>query len=179
LKPIKQAKRYAKMFINVVGMDGALQALAELTAIENLMNRSGEVRSLLLNPGFSPTERENAIKKIAEKAKLSENVVKFVIHLSENRVIAALSEIVKNATAIYLEKKKQAKAVVFTPGEVSKGHEQRLKAALKKLLDRDVDVEYVMDPSLLGGILVKVGSTMYDSSVKGQLRLLKDELIKG
>ena len=45
--------------------------------------------------------------------------------------------------------------------------------------DPDVDMEYVMDPSLLGGILVKVGSTMYDSSVKGQLRLLKDELIKG
>jgi len=106
-------------------------------------------------------------------------VVKFVIFLTENRVVAALSEILKTATAIYLEKKKQAKAVVFTPVEVSKGHEERLKASLKKLLDRDVDIEYVMDPSLLGGILVKVGSTMYDSSVKGQLRLLKDELIKG
>jgi len=179
LKPVKQAKRYAKMFINVVGMDAALQALTELTAVEQLMNRSGEVRSLLLNPGFSSMEREGAIRKIADKAKLSENVVKFVMYLTENRVIAALSDIVKNATAIYLEKKKQAKAVVFTPVEVSKIHEERLKASLKKLLDRDVDVEYVLDPSLLGGILVKVGSTMYDSSVKGQLRLLKDELIKG
>jgi len=106
-------------------------------------------------------------------------VVKFVIYLTEIRVIAALSEIVKTATAIYLEKMKQAKAVVFTPVEVSKGHEERLKISLKKLLDRDVNIEYVLDPSLLGGILVKVGSTMYDSSVKGQLRLLKDELIKG
>lgn len=179
MKPIKQAKRYAKMFINVVGMDAALQALAELTAIEHLMNRSEEVRSLLLNPGFSQTEKEEAIRKIAETAKLSENVVKFVIYLTENRVVAALSEIVRTATAIYLEKKKQAKALVFTPVAVSKAHEERLKVSLKKLLDRDVDVEYVMDPSLLGGILVKVGSTMYDSSVKGQLRLLKDELIKG
>jgi F0F1-type ATP synthase delta subunit len=50
---------------------------------------------------------------------------------------------------------------------------------LKKLIDRDVDLETVLDPSLLGGVLVKVGSTMYDSSIKGQLRLLKDELIKG
>ncbi|MBI5847126.1 MAG: ATP synthase F1 subunit delta [Nitrospirae bacterium] len=179
MKPVKQAKRYAKMFINVVGMDAALQALTELTAVEQLMSRSGDVRSLLLNPGFSQTEREGAIRKIADKAKLSENVTKFVMYLAENRLVAALSEIVKNATAIYLEKKKQAKAVVFTPVEVSKGHEERLKASLKKLLDRDVDVEYVLDASLLGGILVKVGSTMYDSSVKGQLRLLKDELIKG
>jgi len=179
LKPVKQAKRYAKMFINVVGMDAALKALTELAAIEQLMNRSGEVRSLLLNPGFSQAEKEGAIRKIAEKEKLSDSVVKFVIYLTEIRVIAALSEIVKTATAIYLEKMKQAKAVVFTPVEVSKGHEERLKISLKKLLDRDVNIEYVLDPSLLGGILVKVGSTMYDSSVKGQLRLLKDELIKG
>ncbi len=179
MKPVKQAKRYAKMFINVVGMDAALQALTELTAVEQLMSRSAEVRSLLLNPGFSSAERDGAVRKIAEKAKLSENVVKFVIYLAENGAIAALPEIVKTATAIYLENKKQAKAVVFTPVEMSKVHEERLKASLKKRLDRDVDVEYVLDPSLLGGVLVKVGSTMYDSSVKGQLRLLKDELIKG
>jgi F0F1-type ATP synthase delta subunit len=47
------------------------------------------------------------------------------------------------------------------------------------MIDRDVDIEYVMDPSLLGGILVKVGSTMYDTSIKSQLRLLRDDLIKG
>lgn len=106
-------------------------------------------------------------------------MVKFILFLSVNRVAAALSEIVKTATAIYLEKKKQARATVFTPVEVTKIHEERLKASLKKLIDRDVEIDYVIDPSLLGGVLVKVGSTMYDSSVKGQLRLLKDELIKG
>jgi F0F1-type ATP synthase delta subunit len=68
---------------------------------------------------------------------------------------------------------------MMTPVEVGKEYEERLKSSLKKLIDRDVDLEYVLDPSLLGGVLVKVGSTMYDSSIKGQLRLLKDELIKG
>jgi ATP synthase F1 delta subunit len=94
-------------------------------------------------------------------------------------VIAALTEILRTATEIYFEKKKRAKAVVFTPVEIARNYEERLKVSLKKLVDRDVEIEYVIDPSLLGGVLVKVGSTMYDSSVKGQLRLLKDELIKG
>jgi F0F1-type ATP synthase delta subunit len=58
-------------------------------------------------------------------------------------------------------------------------YEGRLKESLKKLVDREIELEYVTDPSLLGGMLVKVGSTMYDGSVIGQLRLLKDELIKG
>ena len=167
------------MFINVVGMDGAAQALSELALIEQLMVKSSGFRSLLLNPGFSQSEKEGAIRKVAEKAKLSDRVTKFVVYLTENRLIAGLSEILRTATAIYLDRKKQAKAVVFTPVEVAKGYEERLKASLKKLVDRDVEVEYVLDSSLLGGVLVKVGSTMYDSSIKGQLRLLKDELIKG
>jgi len=179
LKPVKQTKRYAKMFINVVGMEAAAQALAELTLIEQLMVKSSEFRSLLLNPGFSQADKEGAIRKVAEKAKASDTVIKFVIYLTENRVIAALSEILRTATEIYREKKKQAKAVVFTPVEVAKSLEERLKVSLKKLVDRDVEIEYVIDPSLIGGVLVKVGSTMYDSSIKGQLRLLKDELIKG
>lgn len=179
MKPVKQAKRYAKMFINVVGMEGAAQALAELTLIEQLMIRSSGFRSLLLNPGFSQAEKEGAIRKVAERAKISDRVTKFVVYLTGSRLIAALSEILRRATEIYLEKKKQAKAVVFTPVEVAKGYEERLKVSLKKLVDRDVEIEYVIDSSLLGGVLVKVGSTMYDSSVKGQLRLLKDELIKG
>jgi F-type H+-transporting ATPase subunit delta len=179
LKPVKQAKRYAKMFINVVGMDGAPGALAELSAVDQLMMKSGEFRSFIQSPGFSQAEKEGALRKIADRVKISDAVVKFVVFLTENRIAGALSEIVKTATAIYLERKKQARAVVYTPVEVTKGNEVKLKASLKKMVDRDVDLEYVIDPSLLGGILVKVGSTMYDSSVKGQLRLLKDELIKG
>ena len=50
---------------------------------------------------------------------------------------------------------------------------------MKQITGRDVDLEFVIDPSLLGGVRIKVGSTMYDSSIKGQLGLLKDKLIKG
>jgi F-type H+-transporting ATPase subunit delta len=67
----------------------------------------------------------------------------------------------------------------MTPIAISKDHEATLKASLKQITGRDVDLEYMIDASLLGGILIKMGSTMYDSSIKGQLRLLKDELIKG
>jgi F-type H+-transporting ATPase subunit delta len=169
LKPVKEAKKYAK----------TPEALTELGVIESLMEKSREFRNLLVNPGFSPAEREKVLRQVSERLELSEKVVKFVLHITEIRVISALSEIIKIATAIYLEKKRRAKAVVRTPVEIGKNFEQRLKVSLKKLIERDVDIEYVIDPSLLGGVLVKVGSTMYDSSVKGQLRLLKDELIKG
>ncbi len=179
MKPVKQAKKFAKTFINVIGIDEAPGALAELAVVEDLMSKSREFRSLLVSPAFSDGEREKALVQVAARLKLSEKVVKFLTHISAAGAVAALTQIIKAATAIYLEKKRRAKAVVMTPVEVTRDYEERLKAALKKLIDRDVDVEYVLDPSLLGGVLVKVGSTMYDSSIRGQLRLLKDELIKG
>ncbi len=167
------------MFINVIGMDGAPAALAELAVVDDLMSKSREFRSLLVSPAFTEEERQKALRQVAAKMNLSEKVEKFLSHITSVGVAVALPEIVRAATAIYLEKKRRARAVVMSPVAVGKDYEARLKAALKKLIDRDVDVEYVLDPSLLGGVLVKVGSTMYDSSIRGQLRLLKDELIKG
>jgi F-type H+-transporting ATPase subunit delta len=179
LKPVKEAKKYAKMFISIVGIEEAPKALAELALIDALMTKSKEFRSLLVNPGFSVAEKENGLTQVAARLSLSDKMIRFISHLMQVGVIIALSDVIKAATVIYLEKKKKAKATVLTPVEISAKHEERLKASLKKLIERDVDIEFVMDPSLLGGILVKVGSTMYDSSLKGQLRLLKDELIKG
>lgn len=162
-----------------MGIEEAPKALAELAVLETLMEKSREFRSLLINPGFTLSEKESGLKQVAERLKLSEKVVRFVNHLTQIGVVPALSEVIKAATVIYLEKKKKAKATVLTPVEISVKQEERLKVSLKKLIEKDVDIEYVMDPSLLGGIMVKVGSTMYDSSVRGQLRMLKDELIKG
>jgi len=176
---VKEAKRYAKALLDTVGIENAPQALRELQMINDLMVTTEEFKNLLANPQFSLEEREAVIKQIAAKLKLSDNIVKFVVHLSEIMLILQLSEIIRIAISLYLEKKKRAKAVVMTPIEVGKDYDNRLRSSLEKLIDKSVDIEYVIDPSLLGGVLVKVGSTMYDTSVKGQLRLLKDELIKG
>jgi ATP synthase F1 delta subunit len=178
LKQIRQAKRYANALLRNAGIENAPQAITEINAVSNLMVISKEFKRLLINPQFTSEERGKVIKQIADRIKLSENTVKFIIYLSELRVILFLPEIIRIATNLYNEKKRKAKAVVMTPIEISKDYENTLRSSLKKVTDRDVDIEYVMDPSLLGGILIKIGSTMYDTSIKGQLRLLKDELIK-
>ncbi len=179
MKQIREAKRYAKALLDTVGIENAPQALTEISVVNDLMVKSKGFKSLLANPQFTLEEKEKVIKQIAERLKISDNIVKFILNLTELKLILYLSAIIRIATSLYLEKKKRAKAVVTTPIEVRKDYENELKSSLKKLIDRDVDVEYVIDPSLLGGILVKIGSTMYDTSVIGQLRLLKNELIKG
>lgn len=179
MKKIKGASRYAKALLRNVGMDKAGEAIAEISSVNDLMIKSREFRSLLVNPQFTTEEKTGVIKALADRLKLSDSTIKFVLYLAESGAIIGLADILKIAVNIYLERQRKAKAIVMSPIEISKDREGSLKASLKKMTDRDVDLEYVIDPSLLGGILVKVGSTMYDTSIRGQLRLLKDELIKG
>ena len=177
MKRQQAVKRYAKMFLNSMGIDDMPKALEELSAVNGLMQKSKEFRGLLENPRFTREEKEKGVNEISERVKLSGSTVKFILYLSEHLVIASLDGLIQIVTAMYLEKKKKAKAIVVTPVDTQKKYEETLKSSLKQITGRDVDIEYVVDPSLLGGVLVKVGSSMYDSSIKGQLRLLRDDLI--
>ena len=178
MKRQQAVKRYAKMFLNSMGIDDMPKALEELSAVNGLMQKSKEFRGLLENPRFTREEKEKGVNEISERVKLSGSTVKFILYLSEHLVIASLDGLIQIVTAMYLEKKQKAKAIVVTPVDTQKKYEETLKSSLKQITGRDVDIEYVVDPSLLGGVLVKVGSSMYDSSIRGQLRLLRDDLIK-
>lgn len=179
MKRQQAVKRYAKMFFNTTGVDAAPKALDELTAVNAVMQKSREFKGLLENPLFTHEEREKVMRQTSSRMSLSDSTVRFILFLADQMVIASLPELIHLITAMYLEKKKRAKATVVTPVDTNRKYDEALKASLRKLTGKEVDIEYVVDPALLGGVLVKVGSTMYDSSIQGQLRLLKDDLIKG
>lgn len=175
----KHAKRYAKMFLNATGLGAAARGLKELSVLKALMEKSPEFRNFIVSPMFAEEERDAALDALGRKLDFSDITIRFVKYLSEQGASDALDEVADRAVALYAEMKKLAKATVVTPVPIGSEYDARIKESLRKLTQREVEVEYVTDPSLLGGMLVKVGSTMYDGSVKGQLRLLKDELIKG
>jgi F-type H+-transporting ATPase subunit delta len=179
VKRKQHAKKYAKMFLNVVGIDEAPKAIEELKTVHALMVKSKEFRVFLESPGFSLEDRRGVLEGFMPLLALSDYTVRFITRLTEERIISALSQVISIVTALYLERKKRVMVVVMTPAEVHEMYALMLKASLKQLTGKDVDIEYVIDPSLLGGMCIKVGSTMYDNSIKGQLRLLKDDLMKG
>ncbi len=175
----KNAKKYARAIFNVVDLDSIEDALAQLNIVIGAMNKDREIHSSLASPLFSTDEKAKAVDVISGILNLSEPVAKFLKYVVSDGMAPLLPEITKRALILYQEKKKKAKATVVSAVEISQEMTSRLKVALEKLTAKDVDIEYINDPSLLGGFIVKVGSTMYDTSIKGQLRLLKDELVKG
>jgi ATP synthase F1 delta subunit len=175
----KNAKRYATMYLNAVGLEGAPRALEELAVVNALMEKSPDLRSLLVSPLFSDEECQAAFQVVAGRLNLSKVTVTFINFLAEQKAAGALDEVITKALAMYQEKKKKITATVITPSAIGSEYEQRLAGALGEITGRDVSIEYRTDPSLLGGMLIQAGSTMFDGSIKGQLRLLKEELVKG
>ncbi len=179
MKKIKGVKRYAKQYLSAIGLNGAPQGIEQLSAVAGLMEKDKTFKTLMVSPVFTDEENRRIIAFLGRKLKMADATARYLRYLAESRALVALPEIVKSIAALYLEMKKRSKVIVRTPVKINKAYEESLIGSLKRLTGRDVDLEFVMDPALLGGIRLQVGSTMYDGSIKGQLGLLKDKLIKG
>ena len=176
-KEKKYAKRYARMLFNVTGTEKAEETIQILSSLDSLVETNKEMRNFFLSPLVSEEEREKAISDMASKSGISEEVKKFIIFLASKRAIMALSDIIRHYTAIYFDRQRKTKATVITPIMFDGDYEKKMIESLQKLTGREVEIEYLHDPELIGGIVIKVGSTMYDGSIRGQLELLKEKLI--
>ncbi|MGO9377092.1 MAG: ATP synthase F1 subunit delta [Dissulfurispiraceae bacterium] len=179
MKKVKGVKKYAKKFLSNVEMVEIPQALEQMEAISGLMEKDKSFKTLLVSPLFTAEEKQKALAFISEKIKISDKVSKYLAYISDEKVLGGLPEIVLAINALYLDMKKRARAIVTSPVPFSGDFEQQLKQSLKQVTGRDIDMEFILDPALLGGVRIRIGSTMYDSSIKGQLRLLRDKFIEG
>ncbi len=174
---MKNARKYAKMFLNTVeDAEGALQELAVLNEIKV---QSADFESVLVSPVFTREERDKALGAVCAHAGISEQTQKFIRFLADKGEAAGLAEVLEKAVALYRERGNKVKATVLSPVEVDGASVERIRTALARITGKKVEIDTKQDPSLIGGLLVKVGSSMFDASIKGQLRLLKEELIKG
>jgi ATP synthase F1 delta subunit len=174
-----KAKKYAKQFLSLVNLDQVPEIVVKLETVSTLMQKEKQFRNMLTSPSFKDEERVGVISYLCEKMNLPEEVKKFLSFLSIEGVLVGLGEIVRYINALYLEAKRKVKGVVTSAIELPDSIKQKIIESLKVITGRDVELQYEIDPELIGGVRVKIGSTMYDLSIKGQLGLLRDKLIKG
>jgi ATP synthase F1 delta subunit len=177
LKRVKNIKRYAKQFLNAIEIEEVPRAIEQLGLISSLIEKDKNFKNLMVSPAFNKEEKQKSIEHIAQKIGISTKVSGYLKYLLDAKLVIAMPEIVIAITEMHLEMKKRAKGFVITPLQISTGYEDKLKESLKQVIGRDIDLQFIIDPSLLGGIRIQVGSTMYDSSIKCQLGLLRDKLL--
>lgn len=172
------AKKYSKALLSSADISEIPAVVEEMKAFADLLEKNRQLKLLFAGQIFSEDEKEKAFTSLMPLLKMSPHTEKFLKLIIIHGHLSAIKEIIMASITAYNEKEKKATALVISPVTLDTGYADRLKAALKNLTRKEISIESQVDPSLLGGFIVKVGSTIYDSSIKGQLRLLKAELMR-
>jgi len=173
------SSRYARAFVEVVfeqKLDPAKTA-EQLHAVEQVLAENPQLRHLWDNPAVPAEQKRGVLDAIALKLRLSKPVRNFIAVLLDHRRIDQLSNIVRQYEQEVNERLGLAEADVTSFRELSAGEKRELEAKVAKVTGKQVRARYETDPGILGGAIIRVGSTVYDGSVRGQLQKLKAELM--
>ena len=166
--------RYASALYDLADEKGALDAVvSDLSNLQKMVDDSDDFRRFIKSPVISRGDQSKAIAAIAEKSQVSAITQKFLGLLASNRRLSALPGAIAGFRAILADRRGQATAQVTSAAPLTDAQATSLIAALKKSVGRNVDIVSKVDPSILGGLIVKVGSRMVDSSLKSKLQRLK------
>lgn len=165
--------RYALAVFAIARQEKALDKVAgDLENLRLLAVESPEFSNLLHNPSLDKKTQQKAITLIAKKARLAKLTAKFLGVLVENRRLANLEKIAATFARLLADFRGEIEAQVTSAEKMTKAQQDALKKQLKKNLGQDIAFEVEVDPKLLGGLVVKVGSKVIDSSIKTKLENL-------
>jgi F-type H+-transporting ATPase subunit delta len=172
------ASTYARAFADVV-FDAHLdagRALASLRQIAALFNQSLELRRVWENPAVSADQKRKLLDLIAQRDGIDRPVRNLVAVLIDNRRLSFLTRIISQIEKELDTRLGFAEAQVSSARELGDAEKRTLEAQIAKTTGKKVRASYALDPSLLGGAVVRIGSTIYDGSVKGQLEKIKEAI---
>ncbi len=172
------ASTYARAFADVV-LSARLDAdrsIAELRAIASLLAESSELRRVWENPAIPAEQKRRVLDVIAQRDELPTQVRNLVAVLIDHRRIHFLDPIIAQLEKELNARLGFAEARITSARELGNAEKRELEMQVGKLTGKKVRARYGHDASLLGGAVVRVGSTIYDGSVKGQLERLKEAI---
>lgn len=142
---------------------------AELNIFKGLLEGSADLQRLVRSPVFSADEQRRAVAAIAKKAKISGITANFLSLIAQNRRLFAVGDMIRAFSVLASMHRGEVSAEVTSANKLSADQAKALKASLKAAIGQDVQLTCHVEPALLGGLVVKVGSRMIDTSLKTKL----------
>ncbi|MBX3593178.1 F0F1 ATP synthase subunit delta [Sphingomonas sp.] len=165
--------RYATALFDLAREKSAIAAVeSSLVTVKQALAESTDFATLTSSPLLARKDTAKGVAAAAKAMKLDPLTTDFLGVLAQNRRLAALSGIVRDFRTLAARQRGETTAEVVSAHPLSNAQVEALKAQLRQRVGRDVNVDLSVDPSLLGGLVVKIGSQMIDSSIKTRLNSL-------
>ncbi len=171
------AGRYAAALFDLAKEASKIKEVeTDLTAFGGLLDESEDLRRMVRSPVISTEDQARAMSAILEKAGIGGLASNFFNLITKNRRLFAAADMIKGFRALAARDRGEVTARVTSAVALNDTQVEELKKTLKASVGKDVALDAHVDPSLLGGLVVKVGSRMIDSSLKTKLQNLKVSL---
>lgn len=171
------AGRYATALYELATENSAVSDVEnDLKSVQSMINESEDLQRLVRSPVISAEDQVRGISAVLEKAGISGLPANFVKVLAKNRRLFAVSDMISAFQKLAAAERGEVTADVTSASELSDAQVGQLKDTLKQAVGKHVMLSTHVDASLLGGLIVKVGSRMVDSSLKTKLASMKVRL---
>ena len=166
--------RYATALFELARDEKSIDAVkADLDKFAALLAESEDLKRLVRSPVFAAEAQLKALSAVLDRAGISGISANFLNVLTANRRLFAVADVVRAFNALVAKFKGEASADVTVAEALSDKNLDALKTALKSVTGKDVALNVKIDPSIIGGIIVKLGSRMVDSSLRTKLNSIK------
>jgi F-type H+-transporting ATPase subunit delta len=166
--------RYATALFELARDQKSVDSIkTDLDRFEAMLADSADLRRLVRSPVFSAGEQSKALGAVLDQAAISGISANFLKVLTANRRLFAVADMITAFRALVAKFKGEATADVTVAETLNDGNLDALKAALKAVTGKDVALNVKVDPSIIGGLVVKLGSRMVDSSLRTKLNSIK------
>ena len=175
------ANRYARALADVVlapgsGVD-AETALGQVRAFGALVKESLELTNVLVSPAVSLQQKQNVAQNLGGRLGLSRVVQNFVLVVIKHRRAALLPQMAQALETVLDERLGRVRAAVTSASPLDEIRQNQLREELSRMTGKQVRCEFDVDAALMGGVSVRVGSTVYDGSVSGRLEALRQRML--
>ena len=166
--------RYATALFELARDERCIDTVkADLDGFEVMLTENPDLMRLVRSPVFSAEEQLRALTAVLGRAGISSVSANFLKVLTANRRLFAVADVIRAFTALVAKFRGEATADVTVAESLSDRNLDALKTALKSVTGKDVSLNVKVDPSIIGGLVVKLGSRMVDSSLRTKLNSIK------
>ncbi len=179
MKSVRVARRYAQALMEIAEEQKALEAVsADLTAIDATLQRSRDLRLLLSSPVVREGKKKAVFQELWER-RISRTTMAFLMLLTHKQRERLLPEVIEEFRALRDRKLGVVGAEVRTAVPISASQEEDLAERLTRSTGKNVRLRTTVDPALKGGLVVRIGDTVVDASVRRQLERLRERFLQG
>ena len=174
------AKRYAKALVQIGSEAGSVDGFnAELSRFSALLTESRELPVIFANPAYGIEAKKEILKDLVAKLSISPMISNLLMLLLERGRISVLPQIAENYGAFADELSGVIRPTLSSGLPLEAGQIEEIRSALAKSTGKKVELKVEVDPSLIGGVVTKIGGKVFDGSVRTQLARIQDILQKG